>query len=221
MTDYIDTDRPHQTDTPHVVPLGRTQYESAIVSLAAGGTLKDPRLAFASTAYKYGLVRDCDFQIIFDHAAYDTGRERFAPPGPMNVRVKLGVVHQKGIRPAFTLVPTMFVPFAPTQAFRGGLLAFWGWEMPLGFELEMNAGFLASSKPKPPFVLVLATALTKRIIGQLKGFIDIYATGWDIQLGTGLLLPLTPDVQIDAGTYIGVNGDVAGATPFIGFSFRR
>jgi hypothetical protein len=85
----------------------------------------------------------------------------------------------------------------------------------------MNAGFLVESTPKRAAVVVLASALTKRVVGRLKAFIDVYATGWDIQFGTGLLYPIGLDVQIDAGTYIGLNGDVAAATPFIGFSYRR
>lgn len=221
MTDAIDTDRPHQTDTPHAVPYEHAQFESAIVSVAAGNRLRDPRLAFASTAYKYGFLPDCDFQIIFDHATYDTGIRRFIAPGPMNVRAKLGLAREHGWVPTISLVPTMFVPFANGEALRGGFIVFWGWELPLGFELEMNAGFLVGSKPKPPAALVLASALTKRIAGRLKTFVDVYATGWDVQLGTGLLLGLGRDMQIDAGTYIGLNGDVAAATPFVGFSYRR
>ena len=44
---------------------------------------------------------------------------------------------------------------------------------------------------------------------------------WDIAFGTGLLLPIGRDVQIDAGTYIGVSGIEPVATPFIGMSLRR
>ena len=75
--------------------------------------------------------------------------------------------------------------------------------------------------PKPPIVAVLATAVTMRVVGRLKAFVDVYATGWDIAMGTGLVYPMTNDMQLDAGTYIGLNGDVPAATPFLGFSFRR
>ena len=55
----------------------------------------------------------------------------------------------------------------------------------------------------------------------LKAFVDVYATGWDIALGTGLLYPVTRDVQLDAGTYVGLSGDEPVATPFVGLSVRR
>src|ERR1700733_13493373 len=40
--EVIDTDRPHQTDTPHVVPAGHTQLESAVVLLELGHAINDP-----------------------------------------------------------------------------------------------------------------------------------------------------------------------------------
>jgi hypothetical protein len=222
VLEVIDTDRPHQTDTPHVVPRGRSQFETAVVSVSAGGpTLKGPHVGFLDIAYKFGVLRDTDVQMIFRHMDWDTERRRFAPPGPLNLRAKLALVHQDGFVPSITFVPTVFLPFAPGVPVRGGILAFWGWELPHGIEIEMNAGWLAGAPPKPPIVAVLATAVTMRVVGRLKAFVDVYATGWDIAMGTGLVYPMTNDMQLDAGTYIGLNGDVPAATPFLGFSFRR
>jgi hypothetical protein len=104
---------------------------------------------------------------------------------------------------------------------RGGPLVFWGWELPLGLELEMNAGLLLGARPKPGAVAVVASALTFTIVGTLRVFADVYATGEDVQLGTGALLALGRDVQIDAGTYVGLHGQESVATPFVGFSVRR
>jgi hypothetical protein len=53
------------------------------------------------------------------------------------------------------------------------------------------------------------------------GFGDVYATGPDVQLGTGALWAFTRDMQIDLGTYLGVHGREPVATPFLGFSIRR
>src|SRR5271165_3197637 len=53
----IDTDRPHQTDTPHVVPAGHAQFESAPAELQLGGTVgttggnRDARLVFFDDNY--------------------------------------------------------------------------------------------------------------------------------------------------------------------------
>jgi len=51
--------------------------------------------------------------------------------------------------------------------------------------------------------------------------VDVYATGPDVAPGTGALWAFTRDMQIDAGTYVGLPGDEPQATPFLGFSIRR
>jgi hypothetical protein len=219
----IDTDRPHQTDTPHVVPAGHSQFESALGALQLGGRAGDssPHVLMFENAYKFGLVTGVDLQLIVKHAEYIPGERRLAPAGPLTVRAKLNLIEEDGWTPAVTLVPWIFVPADSSHALRGGPLVFWGWELPMHFELEINAGLFVGAKPKPPTAIVLASALTYTIVGDFRVFVDVYATGWDIAFGTGALWAFTRDMQVDIGTYVGLNGDEPAATPFIGFSFRR
>jgi hypothetical protein len=223
--EVIDTDRPHQTDTPHLVPPGHTQIESAVAAVQLGvapGTLTGrSHVVLFDDAYKFGLAPRVDLHLIVKHADYATDDRRLAPPGPLNVRAKIKLIEEDGLSPAVTLVPWVFIPLSPTQALRAGPLMFWGWELPAHMELEMNAGVLLSGKPKPPAAIVLASALTYTVVGNFRVFVDIYATGWDVALGTGALWAFTRDMQIDLGTYVGINGDEPAATPFLGFSFRR
>ena len=223
--EIIDTDRPHQTDTPHVVPAGHTQFESAVAAVQLGGTRdgSDARthLVLLEDNYKFGLVSRVDVQLLFKHADYVFDAGRFVAPGPLEARVKVNVIEEHGATPAVTIVPSVFVPMTHAQLLRAGALVFLGWELPLGFELEVNTGVLLQPDVKPNVLSVFAAALTHRVIGPLSTFIDVYATGLDVQLGTGFLAPIGRDVQIDLGTYIGLNGAVFLATPFIGFSVRR
>jgi hypothetical protein len=137
------------------------------------------------------------------------------------VRVKINLVEERGWVPAITLVPWIFVPVAPSQTLRGGPLVFWGWELPAHFELEMNAGIFYGASPKPPAVPVIASALTHKIAGEVGVFVDVYATGPDVALGTGALWAFRRDMQVDLGTYVGLHGDEPVATPFVGLSVRR
>ncbi len=223
----IDTDRPHQTDTPHVVPAGYTQVESAVGELALGGKVgASPsggaaHVVLFNDAYKFGLVSHAEAEVAFKHAEYVPATGRFAPPGPLSVRAKVNFLEGEGWVPTLTFVPWVFVPVAPSESLRAGPLLFGGWEIGEHFELEVNAGVLFSTRPKPPVALVLASALTYTITGTLRVFVDGYETGEDIQLGTGVLWAFVRDAQIDAGTYIGVTGDEPVATPFVGLSVRR
>jgi hypothetical protein len=122
----IDTDRPHQTDTPHVVPAGHAQFESVLIAVATGGTVgsapgdRAAHVAAFENAYKFGLLSRVDLQLIMKHAEYVPGDHRLAPPGPLAVRAKFNVIEESGLIPAVTLVPWVFVPLAPSQALRGG-----------------------------------------------------------------------------------------------------
>lgn len=68
---------------------------------------------------------------------------------------------------------------------------------------------------------MLASALTVKPARNLGVFVDIYTTGSDAALGAGVLWGVTRDLQLDLGTYIGVNGDEPVATPFVELSVRR
>jgi len=226
--EVIDTDRPHQTDTPHVVPEGHTQIESALAAVELGGRVgaapgsdRSAHLLFFEDAYKFGVASHVDLQLLMKHAEYVPAEHRLAPPGPLSVRVKLNMVEESGWVPAVTLVPWIFLPVAPAEALRGGPLVFWGWELSRRLELEMNAGLLAGAKPSPPLAVVLASALTATLTGDFRVFVDVYATGYDVALGTGALWAFTRDMQVDLGSYVGLSGDKPVATPFVGFSVRR
>ena len=223
----IDTDRPHQTDTPHVVPAGHFQFESAPAELQLGGPVdgrsgnRAAHVALFDDNYKVGLASDIDVQIIFAHAAYDTAARALQPPGPFELRAKFSVVKERGWVPAITLVPWVFLPVAPSEALRAGPYVFWGWELGEHFEIEMNAGLLFGANPAQTAAAVLASAVTYKPVERFGVFVDIYATGPDAALGTGLLWAITRDMQVDLGTYVGVHGDEPVATPFVGFSVRR
>jgi hypothetical protein len=209
------------------VPAGHSQFESALGAVQLGGTEggaagdKSAHVLLFENAYKFGLVSHVDLQLIMQHADYVPHAGRFATPGPLSVRVKLNFIEERGWTPAVTLVPWVFLPVGGSQVLRGGPLLFWGWELPWRFELEMNAGVLFGASPKPPAAVVLASALTYAVVGNFRVFVDIYATGWDMALGTGALWAFTRDMQVDLGTYVGLNGDEPAATPFVGFSIRR
>jgi hypothetical protein len=223
----IDTDRPHQTDTPHVVPAGHVQVESALAEVQLGGPLGAPpggrsaHLLLLDDEYTVGLVSRVAVQILFTHAAYDLGERKLLPPGPFDVRAKLNILEQDGWIPDLSLVPWVFLPVAPSETLRAGPYVFWAWRLPANFELEMNAGILFGASPKPRAAPVLASALTNTLFDDFGVFVDIYTTGPDAALGTGVLWAFTRDMQLDLGTYIGLHGDEPVATPFLGFSIRR
>ncbi len=226
----IDTDRPHQTDTPHVVPAGHAQFEFGLAMIELGGPVSrapgtpgpstKPRLVFFENMYKFGVLSNVDLQLIVAHAAYDTAKRAFDPAGPITLRAKLNVLEEDGIIPALTFVPAFSIPMSPGDVASGGTSLFVGWELPLSFDLEVNVGALVTAG-RTGVSPLLATALTHPVVGPLRAFVEGVVIGQDGSLGTGLLLNLGRDWQIDGGSYIGLAGDRAVATPYLGLSFRR
>jgi hypothetical protein len=225
--DVIDTDRPHQTDTPHVVPAGHSQIESAPGTIQLGGLVGAPRgshsahLVLLDNIYKAGVVSDVELDVMFKHAEYVPAQQRLLPPGPLEMRAKFNLLKENGWTPAVTVVPWVFLPVATSEALRGGPLVFWGWELPTHLELEVNAGVFVSADGGPKIAPVLASALTFSAVGEFRVYAEVYATGADVALGTGALWAITGDTQVDLGTTIGLNGNEAVAAPFVGFSIRR
>ncbi|MFO0677259.1 MAG: hypothetical protein U0169_12055 [Polyangiaceae bacterium] len=222
----IDTDRPHQTDTPHVVPAGHTQYEIALGMVDLGGVVSGPsagsapRFVFFENMYKFGLVSNVDFQVIVTHAAYDTKVRRLEPQGPVTLRTKINVLREDGFVPALTFVPHLAIPMSPADGVLGGTSIFLCWDLPLGFEVEANVGAFVEAG-KPGVSPLLASAITRQVVGPLSAYFEGVVFGQERALGSGLLLRVGRDVQLDAGSYVGLAGDRARATPFLGLSFRR
>ena len=179
------------------------------------------KLVLLDDEYTVGLVTDVAVQVLFTHAAYDLGASKLLPPGPFDVRAKFNIIHRDGWLPDISLVPWVFLPVAPSETLRAGPYVFWAWELPAHFELEMNAGILFGANPKPRVAPVLASALTYTVVPNFGVFVDIYTTGPDAALGTGMLWAFARDMQIDLGTYVGVHGEEPVATPFLGFSIRQ
>jgi hypothetical protein len=124
------------------------------------------------------------------------------------------------------------VPCAPLRTahdWRVGSLAFASWELTPRLELEVNAGALAGVRSGPGGLdIVLATALTgQQLLGPIGAFTEVFAEGepnlasGTALLGSGLLVALARDVQLDGGAYVGLAGAAAPLTPFVGVSLRR
>jgi hypothetical protein len=222
----IETDRPHLTETPHPVPAGHVQLESGIVAVELRGH-RDRRVLLFDQMYKLGVADGADVELLVVHA--EATRRGLAPnPTPLLARAKFALWREDGMIPSLTLVPIAAAPLRAVHGWTAGLLAFLAWELPARLELELNAGALGSFRgARAGTELEAALALTRNITGPLSAYVEIYgrsalAGGPSMVLGgAGLTLLVHRDIQLDTGTFLGVAGDVAPATPFVGISIRR
>jgi hypothetical protein len=224
----IETDRPHLTETPHPVPAGRVQLESGL-ALFDRFRGEEARVFFFENIYKLGIVTGVDVEVLHTHFVVADGAFAFVRDDPLILRSKIRILEGEGARPTLTAVPMLGVPLRAGVPVEPGLLAFLGWDLPLGMEVEVNLGAtIRAQGPVRGASMVAGVAWTFPVWGPLGGYAELYTVGphtpeepWNVLTGGGLTWRVHRDVQLDTGVWVGVVGDVSPVIPFVGLSFRR
>ena len=217
----IDTDRPHLTDSPGVVPPGYVQLELGVFAYEVRRGQRN-QLSFFNNLYKLGLVDRVDLELFLNHIAVEGGAPRFAS-GPVVVRSKVALPSTERLH--VTLVPIVAIPFDADPG-AAGAFVFLGWEPVRSVDVELNAGVTFPFAESAPPVMVASSAVTYRVSGPVRAFGEFYtvsdpSTTAQLTFGTGVLVAIGRDTQFDAGVFTGLWGDTPTFTSFVGFSFRR
>ncbi len=233
----IDTDRPHKTDTPGVLEPGHAQIEMGVVEYEverlAGPS--DNSVVLMNNIYKLGVVDGLDVQALYAVGSYAQRSKRFALEKEMMFRAKLNLVGERGFFGHgdlhVTLVPAVIAPIARSGTTEAGGFVFLGAELPGDIDFELNVGGFSETDRdtrRRHIAPVITTAFTRHIGGPVAGFIEWYNDSttvdlkrWNATADTGLLFAVHKDVQLDAGAYVGLYGEVPAITPFLGLSARR
>lgn len=225
----IDTDRPHQTDTPHVVDPGHVQFESAVVQFEANTLRKsgERSLILGDNLYKVGLVNGVDLQMFYTTYVREGSTSSFGDT--IAFRAKFQVWGTNRSTSSLALVPLVILPLKAAGTVEGGAQAFFGRELPVELDWELNLGAVTQTfNGKRRALPIASTALTHEVVEDLAIFGEARETSsdgdlrvWDTYLDTGLLYHITRDIQVDAGGYFGVTGNAPAMTVFTGFSVRQ
>lgn len=230
----IDTDRPHKTDTPHLVPAGHVQVELGVVEYEIDKiSASDPALVLFNNIYKIGLTDRVDLQLLHAPGSYSVRAKRFEASTQMMLRSKINVVGGKGGQGpvSVSLVPAVITPIRAGHRFEAGGFVFFGAELPFDLDLEVNLGAFSETDAdtgKRHAAPVVTAALTRHLFGPVSGFAELYhdtttrdLRAWNATFDTGLLVLVGRDVQLDFGAYVGLYGEVPAVTPFLGLSARK
>ena len=229
----IDTDRPHKTDTPHTVPPGHAQVEAGVVEYEKANLRgsSDDAMVLMNDEYRLGLTRTIDAEVEYATGSLSMRSKRFAFGKQLFLRTKIGVVGDDDSPMMLSLVPTVALPVARSGTFEGGGFLFFGAEVALEIELELDVGAMSASVPdgtRRHAAPVVTTALTRHVAGPLAAFAELYNQTTTAELAKisstldgGVLVALGSDAQLDLGCYAGLWGNLPALTPFLGFSVRR
>jgi hypothetical protein len=229
--EVIETDRPHKTDTPKLLAPGHAQIEMGVLEyeIARLGVSSDNSLVLMNNIYKLGVVSGVELDALHAAGAYAVRGKRARLDTRVMIRSKVNVLGGEGSPIWLTLVPAVIVPLAKTAAEAGGFV-FIGGELPWEVEIELNLGGVTetdSDTTTRHYVPVVTGAITRRLVEPVTGFVELYnhtttadLGKWSTTADSGLLFLLHENVQLDAGAYVGLWGNVPAITPFCGLSVR-
>lgn len=229
MMPSIKTDRPDQTETPHLVPDGYFQME-----LGFSITDTDPGFLYnyPSALWKYGVTDNFELRLQTDFVTIqEEGEADENGFLPISVGFKSRLSEQKGILPKMSFIGSVRLPGVVSEEFEIEYLAP---QTRLAFEhvvsdwfnVSYNVGlFWNGQDPEPSVLYTLSTgfALTKR----LGLFAEVYGEtpqrdSEDLPLyaNAGLTYLVGNDFQLDVSASQGITDNAPLRYVAAGFSYR-
>jgi hypothetical protein len=225
-------DRPGRSDSPFTVPQGMAQIESDLLNYTHTGAVAqtlDPTL-------KYGVTNLIDAEVLIGGLISQRGEDGHAEGfGDIVVRAKISLLGDDGGAVAAALIPYVKIPTARVPIGNGQVEG--GLNAPVLFSLPLDIALTVE-----PEISVLRNAtnngkqasftgvvnLGRKIVGDLSGFVEIYAQGFtdratagpDVTFDYGLAYLVTKAIQIDAGANIGLNARTPSLNVYSGVAFR-
>ncbi len=241
----MSTDRPDTTESPYTLDAGHFQVELSLVDFVHDSRnsdgVKRRTLSFAPMLIKAGILDNFDLQLGIDPLTRErqtddatgvrTTTEGF---GDLTLRGKVNLWGNDGGQTAFAIMP--FIKFPTARGALGNGKVEGGLILPLGVDLghDLSLGLMQELD----FVRVDGTdhhtidwvhtvTLGFPIAGDLGGYVEYagfanlnHAEEYRGYANAGLTYALTPDVQLDAGTRVGLTRAADDLGLFLGISWR-
>jgi hypothetical protein len=225
-------DRPSRSDSPITVPETFVQLESDLVNYTNTGE----QFQALDPVLKYGLTTRTDIEVEFGGLQTQRNDGVSATSfGDITVRAKISMLGDDGGSTAIALIPYVKIPTARPPIgngqVEGGLNAPALFSLPfdLGLTVEPEMAVLKNefnNGKQASFAGVVN--LGRKIIGDLSGFVEIYAQtytddrapGPDVTFDAGLAYAVTKTLQLDAGVNIGLNRATPGVSFYTGVATR-
>ncbi|MFN0058081.1 MAG: transporter [Planctomycetota bacterium] len=241
----LSTDRPDTTESPYTVDAGHFQLELSFVDFTVDHRNENSQttraFAAAPMLLKVGLCNSVDLQVGID--PYTRARTIDRPTrthetaegfGDTIVRLKKNLWGNDGGETAFALMPFVKFPTADNdlgnEQLEGGLIAPLGVGLPNDFSLGLMAEFdLNRDGEDDRYVLdfVHTATVSHDIVGDLAGYVEYagFANLHDDEeyrgyFDAGITFGWTIDLQLDAGTRIGLTEASDDLGFFVGLSVR-
>jgi hypothetical protein len=236
------TDRPDKSNSPYTVDAGHYQIESDFVNVSIfhsnGITVRT--VQFADPVLKAGLTNTTDFELGYGGYNEVTTTSGGVPGtrasgfGDLTPRLKWNLLGDDDGTYSVALIPYVKIPVASRQIgngeVEGGMILSVGINLPMGFTAivmsELDALKNGANNGKHANYVNLVN-VSHSIFGDLSGSVelasqiaaDVHSTN-AYTADLALSYALTPTLQLDAASYIGLNRDAPRLTLYSGISQR-
>ena len=246
MLRSFNTDRPTKANVPWTVDAGHYQVESDLAFFtydrdnAARVTQRSWNVP--DPIFKVGLTDNVQFDLLFS-GLYNrtelkdrgTGvRRTFEGFGDVSLRTKVNLWGNEGGATAFAVMPYVKLPtntgHIGNDQVEEGMFAPFAASAPLDFTVIVMPSFdrlkdVNGSGQHAHFSQLIN--VNRSIVEDVTGYVEFYAdqsapggSGNFYTLDFGLAWQIAPDLQIDAGTYIGLNRAAPDLQAYIGVAHR-
>ena len=241
------TDRPDMTESPITVDAGHFLLEVSFVDYTHNRSqgVRTDQIIAAPFNLKLGLLNRVDLEIVLNPCVQVRTRTNGAATGTVTgfgdalIRVKINLWGNDGPqagfgKTAFGLLPFIKIPTARgglgNGRVEGGLILPLAVDLPAGFDLGMMVEFdFVRNDPNTRYGLETVHSITlgHPLIGSLRGYVEYVGitpngTGTSYRgfFSTGLIYAVGKDVQLDAGTRVGLSKRSDALNLFTGISLR-
>jgi hypothetical protein len=223
----IEADRPDQTETPAIVPVGMFQAENGFTFQK--NNFESTTFSLPSTLWKYGVNENFELRLITEFVSEKNQLEKSTGLLPLFIGFKVKLTNEKGIVPKTSFIANIGLPKTATSNYKINYLApefrftmqhTLSEKLILGYNIGAEwDGFSA----QPTFVYTLTTgySLTQKLgyYIELFGFLpqnDKSKHNFD----GGFTYLINNNFMVDLSSSIGITNNASKHYFAFGFSFR-
>ena len=223
----IQTDRPDQTETPAIVPIGMFQIETGFTfqkNDALSSTFSIP-----STLWKYGVNDNFELRVITEFISEKINNQKANGFTPIYFGFKVKLSEEKGVFPKTSLIAHVGIPNSASKQYKTDFFApDFRFTMQHSISEKMSLSYNLGAEwdgftTEPTFIYTLTTgySITKNLGSyiELFGFSPQYDKSKHNFAG-GLTYLINDNFMVDLSSSAGITNNAPAHYFAFGFSFR-
>lgn len=223
----IQADRPDQTETPAIVPIGMFQVETGFTFQK--NDKKSTLFSLPTTLWKYGVNENFELRLITEFISEENNISKSNGFNPIYVGFKVKLANEKGIIPKTSFISHISLPNVASSKYKTD---FYAPEFRFVMQHTLNEKLSLSYNlgaewdgftPEPTFIYTLTTGYS--ISDKLGSYIELFGFGpqndkANHSFDGGLTYLINNNFMLDLSSGVGITNNAPDYYTAIGFSFR-